>query len=66
VKDSTSKEVGNQDGVSNCGDRIYTITTPSQVTDLITYDSSTRIVNLSSDVDAPAGEYQVEVVVSLR
>jgi hypothetical protein len=62
VMDSTSKEQGNQDGYSNCGDRIFELVTPFE---FLQINQQTRELTLTTESNDLVGSYGVTIQASL-
>ena len=63
VKDFVSKVVGNFDGVTHCGERVYSIgkVTPSNYANVLSLKTSTNVITLGlpSTTMADVGDYTI-------
>ena len=65
VEDSVSRESGNLDGVSHCGQRAFRIVDDSLVKSFITLDSETQTLSIVPTHNSEVGQWEIDIEVSL-
>ena len=65
VTDSQSLTLGNQDGVSFCGERGYEIIDPDSFSSFLTYDDSANSLIIDPQSEADEGLHLIQVKVFL-
>ena len=65
VEDTVSRQKGNLDGVSHCGQRAFRIVDDSLVKSFITVDSEAQTLSIAPTHTSDVGLWMIEVEVSL-
>ena len=65
VEDTVSRQKGNLDGVSHCGQRAFQIVDDSLVKSFITLDSEAQTLSIAPTHTSEVGQWEIEIEVSL-